>query len=254
MAYLFDRRRMTPQPRAAVAGDVSGAPRHRVRFSYLSQSGHVVEESHAIPWLPAYRGICATFARGTLVSAPDGPVAVEDLLPGDPVMTRDSGAQPLRWIGCTTLRLRGAGEGADTGGALRIPGESLGPGRPSPDLILHESARILMPQETFAERRGPEGVLVALSSLVDDVSVIRLRPVSPLEFFNIAFDRHQIICANGICTESFHPGRLLRDGRSDTRQLLDRLFPYLGGRLDGFGQPSRHHRDHGMSEDGISAA
>lgn len=254
MAYLFDRRHMSPQTRAITQHDLAGVPRHRVRFSYLARGGHVVEESHAIPWLAAYRGICAAFARGTLIATAEGPVAVEDLLPGDAVMTRDEGAQPLRWIGSATLRLRGGGEDVDNGGALRMLGDRLGPGRPSPDLIVHENARILIPQENFGEHNGPKGTLVLLASLVDDVSVVRLRPVSPLEFFNLAFDRHQIISANGICTESFHPGGLLQDGTVVTGQLLDRLFPYLDSWREGFGRPCRHRRDAGQSGQDISAA
>lgn len=250
MAYSFDRQRMSPQTRAVVQPDLAGVPRHRVRFSYVARGGHVVEESHAIPWLPAYRGICAAYARGTLISTADGPVAVEDLLPGDGVLTRDDGAQPLRWIGCTTLRLRG-GDDADGGGALRMLGDRLGPGRPSPDLVTHETARILMPQEDFGDQPGTRGALVPLAALVDDESVVRLRPVSPLEFFNLAFDRHQVICANGVCAESFHPGGLLHDGSLVTGQLLDRLFPYLDGWREGFGRPCRQRREAGQD---ISAA
>jgi len=248
MAYLFDRRHMSPQSRAVAGREHDSMPRHRVRFSYVARGGHVVEESHAIPWLAAYRGLCAAFARGTLIATGNGPVAIEDLLPGDAVLTHDEGAQPLRWIGSTTLRLRGGGDDTDAGGALRMLGDRLGPGRPSPDLILHESARILMPQETHG---GQQGTLVPLASLVDDVSVIRSRPVSPLEFFNLAFDRHQIISANGVATESFHPGALLHDGSALTGQLLDRLFPYLEGLSEGFGRPCRHRR---ASDHDISAA
>lgn len=39
------------------------------------------------------------FAAGTMITTPDGPGAVETLRPGDLVVTRDRGPQPLRWIG-----------------------------------------------------------------------------------------------------------------------------------------------------------
>ncbi|MEM9780574.1 MAG: Hint domain-containing protein, partial [Pseudomonadota bacterium] len=41
--------------------------------------------------------------RGTLVETARGAVAVEDLEAGDLVMTRDAGAQPVRWVGARTV-------------------------------------------------------------------------------------------------------------------------------------------------------
>lgn len=43
------------------------------------------------------------FTAGTLIDTPTGPVRVEDLRPGDMVMTLDHGAQPLRWVGGRTV-------------------------------------------------------------------------------------------------------------------------------------------------------
>lgn len=39
------------------------------------------------------------FTRGTMIACPEGLRAVEDLKPGDLVITRDHGPQPIRWIG-----------------------------------------------------------------------------------------------------------------------------------------------------------
>lgn len=47
----------------------------------------------------------ACFCAGTLIETPDGPVPVESLVPGDLVITRDHGPQPLRWIGGTRLSM-----------------------------------------------------------------------------------------------------------------------------------------------------
>lgn len=241
MSYAFDRRRMAPYTTRPASGPaaVSPVPRLPVRLSYTARRGHMVEESLAMPLLPAEQGICAVFARGTLIATPEGATAVEDLVPGDAVLTRDTGVQPLAWIGSVTLRLR-AGETAQPAGALRVVSGGFGPLLPEPDLVLHESAHILMPQAAEDGRRG--SVLVPLADLADDHSVFRLRPPGPIEFFNLAFETHQIICANGLAVESFHPARVLGAAPSSSRETLARLFPYLDGDLPRFGRPCRPYR------------
>ncbi|MGR3518970.1 MAG: Hint domain-containing protein, partial [Roseovarius sp.] len=51
---------------------------------------------------------CVSFTRGTRITMATGAQKpVETLQPGEMVLTRDDGAQPLRWIGQTTLRAIG---------------------------------------------------------------------------------------------------------------------------------------------------
>jgi len=91
---------------------------------------------------------------------------------------------------------------------------------------------------------------VPLADLADDHSVFRLRPPGPIEFFNLAFETHQIICANGLAVESFHPARVLGAAPANARETLARLFPFLEGDLQLFGRPCRPYR----SSVGSSAA
>ena len=53
--------------------------------------------------LEGTENIIVCFTRGARVATPDGPRAIEDLAAGDLVLTRDRGAQPLRWVGATKL-------------------------------------------------------------------------------------------------------------------------------------------------------
>ena len=52
-------------------------------------------------------GAVPCFVAGTRIETARGAVAVEDLVPGDLITTRDNGLQPLRWIGRTTVPARG---------------------------------------------------------------------------------------------------------------------------------------------------
>ena len=98
------------------------------------------------------------FARGTRIETPRGAVAVEDLRPGDLVLTRDRGAQPLRWVGssrvdggtlASTPRLR----------PIRIRAGALGRHAPAQDLLVSPQHRILV-----RRRRGPGRCQAAGSS------------------------------------------------------------------------------------------
>src|SRR3990167_8332598 len=52
--------------------------------------------------------LCVSFARGTMITLATGVQRpIEALASGDAVLTRDHGAQPIRWIGHTPLRAVG---------------------------------------------------------------------------------------------------------------------------------------------------
>lgn len=233
MTYAFNRRHMVPfasRPETAAGPPAARLPLH---LSYIGASGHRVDESLALPLAASLHGVCAAFARGTLIATPDGATAVEDLAPGDLVATRNNGAQPLRWIGSTGLSLRGTLGGVPVPAALRVTAGAFGPLLPEYDVIVHESIRLLMPQHA-----DHSGLLAPLAGLVDDEAIVRLRPPGTLEFFNLAFDRHQIVSANGLAVESFHPASLAGPP-AQKRQLLDRLFPWIDGDPARFGPPCR---------------
>jgi hypothetical protein len=52
---------------------------------------------------------CTAFVRGTHITMADGAQCrIENLRPGDRVLTRDDGPQAIRWVGGTTVRAVGA--------------------------------------------------------------------------------------------------------------------------------------------------
>lgn len=136
------------------------------------------------------------FVAGTLIRTPDGEVPVETLEPGDLVITKDDGPQPLRWIGRRTV----AAEASFA--PIRIAANTFGNHR---ELLLSPLHRVLirdcLAELLFAE---PE-VLVAARDLVNDRSVRRVEG-GIVEYVHILFERHQVVISEGLETESFLPG------------------------------------------------
>lgn len=136
---------------------------------------------------------CASFVRGTRIARPGGTLAqIEDLHPSDMVLTRDNGAQPLRWLGRTVLRAEGA-----------LAPVEFAPGvLGNADVLrLNPYHRVFLYQRGAGRLTGRAEVLVQARFLVDGESV-RRREGGFVEYFSLAFDAHEIVYAEGTPVES----------------------------------------------------
>lgn len=137
--------------------------------------------------------VCVSFARGTRITLGDGrQKRIEALVPGDLVLTRDHGRQPLRWLGQATLRAAGAFAPVIIGrGRLGNAG----------DLIVSQHHRIFLYQRERAAGLPTSEVLVQAKHLVDDETVF-IREGGFVDYFSLVFDQHEIVYAEGIPCES----------------------------------------------------
>ena len=167
------------------------------------------------------------FTAGTLIETDRRPVAVEDLVPGDLVMTCDNGLQPLRWTGGTKL------DRIDLAVApqlrpIRIKAGALGAGMPTRDLLVSPQHRVLV-RSVIAQRMfGTAEVLVAAKQLVllDGVDVAE--DVDSVHYLHLLFDRHEILVSNGAQTESLYTGlEALKRVGAAARAEIAALFPQL---------------------------
>jgi len=140
------------------------------------------------------------FLRGTHIALASGEQRrIEDLSVDDIVLTRDAGPQALRWVGMTTLRA--TGEDAPiciSAGALNN----------QHDLVVSPDHRLFIYQRSDPLETGRSEVLVRARHLVNDRSVTRLDG-GFVDYFQLLFDDHQIIYAEGIAAET-----LLIDSRT----------------------------------------
>lgn len=200
----------------------------KYEVAYLSASGDVMELNRLAPAISPFEDGFASFGRGTILSTDKGPRAIEDLLPGDRVMTCHNGAQCVRWIGSMTVIPGAAGQSPHMGTMTRLAADAFGLGRPMPDLMLGPLARILHRSPAFATRLGVESAYVPARSFIDGSHVIEITPMSPVRVFHIATDRQESVLANGMAIETFHPGRMTEFHLSDDHMALYlSLFPHI---------------------------
>ncbi len=169
---------------------------------------------------------CVSFTRGTHITMASGAqIPIEDLQIGDRVLTRDEGAQQVRWIGQSTVRATGDfAPIVVTAGTLNN----------SNDLTVSPDHRLFVYQRSDQIGAGQSELLVKARHLVNGESV-HVQSGGFVDYFQILFDSHHIIYAEGIAAES-----MLVDPR--TRPALP---PELLEKLSGM--PEHAGRDsHGL--------
>lgn len=190
----------------------------------------VSESSFTIPASATFEACASAFARGTLISTVMGPIAVEDLIPGDLVETH-RGPQPVVWIGSTPYLPDFAADTTSLTHLLRLPGI----GMDQSDLLLGPAARMVIRQDRFPDLLNCDAVLAPASDYIDGDRVLRITPPGSVQLYHFALRRHGIIRANGHEMESYHPGRIsAADIGTSVRAMLQSMFLHLDN-LEAFG-------------------
>ncbi|KEP71066.1 hemolysin-type calcium-binding protein [Thioclava dalianensis] len=144
------------------------------------------------------------FTPGTLIDTPQGKRPVEALRPGDQVATCDNGPQAIRWIG--QRRISGARLHAMPHlRPVRISGHALGHDRPDADLLVSPQHRMLLRGAPARALFAEDEVLVRACDLVNGSSVRIEAGMAELHYIHLLLDRHEVLWANGLESESFHP-------------------------------------------------
>lgn len=204
--------------------DATGIPHRRGRSAPLYP-----ELTKAAEHLFATSAL-ACFAAGVCIDTADGPRPVEEIEEESLVHTLDNGLQPVRRVLSKKVEGRGAlAPVVFRAGALGNPR----------DLIVSPHHRILLSGWRAELLVGSPEVLASARDLVNGDTVFRL-PVAEVEYVHLLFDRHEVILAERVATESYHPllGHPAGDGRDTLAELMT-LFPALEAESRGFGPAAR---------------
>jgi hypothetical protein len=159
----------------------------------------------AAPQAQAEAPAVICFTPGTMIATPEGLRPVQDLQQGDKISTRDDGAQPILWAG--DRRMSGARLHAMPHlRPVRFLAGALGIGRPDADLLVSPQHRMLLRGAAAQALFNETEVLVAAADLVNGDTVRVEHGLREAHYIHLLLERHQILRANGLECESFHPG------------------------------------------------
>lgn len=179
------------------------------------------------------------FTPGTRIATPNGPCLVEELQEGDRISTRDSGSQPIEWIG--SRRVTGARMHAMPHlRPIRLRAHVMGQDEPDADLLVSPDHRVLLRGAMANALFNTDEVLVAAKDLVNDRTVTVDHALREVTYIHLLLPAHQIVWANGLETESFHPAfASLQDLSSEQHQQLHDRLPDLKADPFAYGDPAR---------------
>ena len=176
--------------------------------SYYSQSA---SNKNTIP---------ACYARGTRIATPDGERRIETLKVGDLVCTADGNPVEIRWL----WRRMEHFDRPDAEFPMRFTSECLGAGRPQRSLVVSAQHRIAVgfPDQLANEPKA----LVPAKALANLAGVHVMHARKSIQWWHIVCDRHVLLLANGIVSESMLLGpQMYRAFTREERAELRRALP-----------------------------
>ena len=166
------------------------------------------------------------FTPGTLIATAKGQCLVEDLKPGDRIITRDNGFQEIAWVGAKKVPGLEMVKQPNLKPVM-VKAGALGGGLPERDMLLSPNHKVLLADfkaELYFEERE---VFVAAKHLVGMPGIERVN-VTQTTYIHFMFDRHEVVLSDGAWTESYHPGDYSINGIDEgARNEILALFPEL---------------------------
>ena len=171
------------------------------------------------------------FTPGTKLISARGAIPIEQLEVGDRVYTLDNGLQPIVWIGKVTVLADG------DHAPIRIAEGALGNTR---QMEVSPQHRMMLEGWRAEMICGTDEILAPALHLLNDHNITR-RTGGTVDYIHVLFADHQIVFADGVPSESYHPGATGLNAMAEaSREEILRLFPQLADDLNAFGPSARY--------------
>jgi len=162
------------------------------------------------------------FTAGTIIQTLDGPKPVEMLRIGQQIATLDNGMQTIRWIGSSYMTT------PFSHAPIVFAPSSLGKGIPVQTLSVSPQHRIMVSSKIAERVTATPQILVAAKRLLEIDGVSQASADTPVQYWHILFDTHQIVFANGVPSESLLLGRQAQKALSPAALAeIAAIFPQL---------------------------
>lgn len=171
---------------------------------------------------PGTTNVC--FTKGTTFTTSNGVKPIEALRPGDMLITKDHGAQPIRWVWART-QTSGAIKNNPALNAIRFSKGSLGDGLPHKALMMSKHHRVLLSSKAAQRMYGATDLLIPAKDLLG-IDGVDLAPLGQsITYYHILMDTHEIIFADGVAAESLFVGtEVLKSLPQETLDELSLIF------------------------------
>lgn len=142
------------------------------------------------------------------------------------VVTRDNGLRRIHWFGSRTFGYQEL-LAEDKIQPILIRAGAFGDGYPNRDMIVSPNHRFLVGGSASPLLYAPDEALVSTRHLVDNKKVIEASMLG-VTYIHILCARHEVILADGVWTESFHPDDMIMKGlgRHQRKEILS-VFPEI---------------------------
>ena len=144
------------------------------------------------------------FAAGTIVETSKGGRAVETLEIGDAVRLSDGSFAAVVWISSSLHVWNYDAQHSAKPVEFRVG--SLRESVPSKTLVVSPQHHILLSGPIVRQMFGEDEVLAPAKGLTGLPGVRVMQGKKSVEYYHVMLERHEIIMAHGVATESFYPG------------------------------------------------
>ena len=131
------------------------------------------------------------YVQGTLIATVNGLVAVEDLQPGDQVLTVEGKVEPVIWLGHHTIHCQRQVK-AEKAYPVCIQKDAFETNVPNRDLYLSPDHSIYI-----------DGVMIPAFCLLNGLTILQARTEQLVTYYHVELPSHQAIYAEGLMAESY---------------------------------------------------
>ena len=173
-------------------------------------------------------GFRGGLVEGANVRTPCGLRRIELVRPGDLIVTRNNGLQPVRMIWKRTVSQEDMQQNGDLA-PIRLKPRAIGPMMPQRDLLVAPDHRLLIPGFRVAGMPNDKCVLAEAREIAGTSDAVYIdRSLETVQYYQMVFDCHQVLTANGQPVESFLPSPSnIASLNGEMRDALVSRFPQL---------------------------